>query len=71
MPLHQVQAEYANAELLYLQALAIMGRTLDPDHSDVATALASLAELYRATGRMEEADAIEQRLEEIQAADRE
>ncbi len=48
--------EYAQAEPLFVRALAIRERALGPDHLDVATSLNELAVLYEHQGRYAEAE---------------
>jgi hypothetical protein len=43
------------------------GKTLGPDHPDVATTLEGLVLLYRLTNRTAEADALDKRAREIRA----
>ncbi|WP_206069815.1 tetratricopeptide repeat protein [Nodosilinea sp. P-1105] len=50
------QVRYAEAEGAYRQALQRREQQLGADHSDVATSLNNLAELYRAMGRYGEAE---------------
>ena len=48
--LYKAQGDYIRALPLYKRALAILEKTLGPEHPSVATALNNLAELYRAQG---------------------
>jgi len=50
--------------------LAIRGKALGPDHPSVATSLENLAELYRATNRINLAVPLEQRAAQIRAIER-
>jgi tetratricopeptide (TPR) repeat protein len=50
----RVRAQYAEAEPLYLQALAIWRENLGPVHSDVAAVLNNLASLYKDWGQHEQ-----------------
>jgi hypothetical protein len=50
------QGRYAESILLAEQALAIQEKALGPEHPDVATSLAWLAELYRLMGAYAQAD---------------
>ncbi|MCX8072107.1 MAG: tetratricopeptide repeat protein [Candidatus Binatia bacterium] len=68
--LYQMQGDYAKAEPLYERSLVIREKALGPDHPDVATGLEHLADLYRATGRRSEPEALEQRAAKIRAAKR-
>jgi tetratricopeptide (TPR) repeat protein len=56
------QAQYAEAELLYKQALGIYERTLGPEHPDTITSLDNLADLYRLQGRYAEAETLFERV---------
>jgi len=47
--------------------LAIREKSLGPNHPDVATALRNLAQLYRATKRIAEAEQLEERAAKIKA----
>jgi hypothetical protein len=53
-----------------MRALAIVEKTLGPDHPYVATSLNNLAALYRTTKRDEEAESLEQRAARIRAIQR-
>ena len=57
----------AAAESLYQQALAIVKKTLGPDHPYVATVLENISELYKETGRMDEAKRVEERANAIRS----
>ncbi len=59
-----------DAEPLCVRAVAIVEKALGADHPDVATGLANLALLYRATGREQEAGELEQRAARIRAVKR-
>jgi hypothetical protein len=54
-------ADPARAEPLYLKSLAIREKLLGAEHPDVATTLKNLAELYRASGRTDEAEPLYRR----------
>jgi tetratricopeptide (TPR) repeat protein len=56
---------YAEAELLYQRALQIREQQLGPEHSDVASPLNGLANLYRDQGRYAEAEPLYQRALQI------
>jgi tetratricopeptide (TPR) repeat protein len=64
---YQAQGNYAEAESLYQQALAIVKKTLGPDHPYVATVLENISELYKETGRMNEAKRFEERANAIRS----
>ena len=53
--------EYAEAEPLYKQALAIREKALGPEHPDVAQSLENYSALLRKTGRSDEAAILEAR----------
>ncbi|MFO0697726.1 MAG: tetratricopeptide repeat protein, partial [Nitrospira sp.] len=55
------KAQYAEAEPLYLRALAIREQILEPNHPDVAQSLNDLAELYRTQGVYAQAEPLHQR----------
>jgi CHAT domain-containing protein/Tfp pilus assembly protein PilF len=55
------RGHYADAEPLYKRSLAILEKALGPDHSDVATILNNLAELYRNQGRYADAEPLSMR----------
>ena len=46
---------------MYKRSLAIWEKTLGPEHSDVATVLNNLADLYRVQGRYDEAEPLNER----------
>lgn len=50
------RAQYAAAEHLFKQALAIRERVLGPDHPDVSMSFSNLAALFHHQGRYEEAE---------------
>jgi hypothetical protein len=58
---------HSEAEALCDRALAIVEKTLGPDHLDVALILDDLALLYRETDRPDQARAAEERAEAIHA----
>jgi len=64
---YQAQGRYAEAEPLYQWALAIVKKTLGPDHPYVATVLENISELYKETGRMDEAKRVEERANAIRS----
>ncbi len=64
---YQAQGNYAEAESLYQQALAIVKKTLGPDHPYVATVLENMADLYKKTGRLDEAKRLEARAKAIRS----
>ncbi|WP_347232741.1 tetratricopeptide repeat protein [Chloracidobacterium thermophilum] len=64
------QGQYAQAEPLSKRALAIREKALGSNHPDVATALRNLAQLYRATKRIAEAEQLEERAAKIKANDK-
>jgi tetratricopeptide (TPR) repeat protein len=59
--LHEQQARYADAELLYKRSLAIREKALGPDHLDVATVLDNLAVLYEKLRRYADAEPLYKR----------
>ncbi len=59
--LFRAKADYAEAEPLYRQALAIMEKCRGPDHPDVAICLNNLAQLFQATNRLAEAEPLMRR----------
>jgi tetratricopeptide (TPR) repeat protein len=54
-------AQYAQAEPLYLIALAISEKMMGPEHSDTASTLHNLADLYEDQGKYEQAEPLYQR----------
>jgi hypothetical protein len=52
------------------KALQVAEKALGPDHPNVATSLENLAGLYRATNRVAEAKALEERAAKIRAIKR-
>jgi tetratricopeptide (TPR) repeat protein len=68
--LYQTQGQYAQAEPLYMRALAIDEKALGADHPDVARDLNNLAALYRAMNRDDAAETLEQRAARIRAIPR-
>ncbi|MBD3297985.1 MAG: tetratricopeptide repeat protein [candidate division Zixibacteria bacterium] len=62
---HDVQGEYDRAEQYYRRALEIEEQLYGPNHPEMLSTLGNLAELCRATGRLTEAKAIEQRIQSI------
>lgn len=65
--LDRAQGRYTQAEPLYKRALAILEKAHGPDDPRVAKILEHLAALYRATQRVKEAEALEQRVAHIRA----
>ena len=65
--LYLAQGKYAEAEALYQRALAILEKSLGPEHPDVAQVLENYADLLRETGRGEEASSMEARAQAIRA----
>ena len=51
------QQRYEEAESMYVAALDIM-EAIDPEHTEVASTLASLGRLYTAQGRLEQSDSV-------------
>jgi len=68
--LYDTQGQYAQAEPLYLRALAILEKALGPDHPSVAKSLANYADLLQKTGPTAEADELEERARAIRAKER-
>jgi tetratricopeptide (TPR) repeat protein len=58
---YYLQSDFADAERLYLGALAILEKTLGADAPEVATILDDYAALLRQTGRAAEAEGLERR----------
>ena len=54
--LYYNQGKYRPAELLFKRALAIVEKSLGPDHPYVITCLENMAALYQGTNRKQEAD---------------
>ncbi len=54
--LYQEQGRYAEAEPLYVRALAIAKKQLGSNHSDIAASMNNLAGLYKDIGRYQEAE---------------
>lgn len=61
------EARYAQAEQLYRRALALIEKTLGPDHESLAEPLGNYATLLRQTGRATEAQALDARARAIRA----
>jgi tetratricopeptide (TPR) repeat protein len=55
------RGQYAKAEPLYVRALAIREKALDPEHPDVAQSLNNLAGLYNNQGQYAKAEPLYQR----------
>ncbi len=66
--LYRDVGRYAEAEPVYIRALAILEEALDPDHPDIADTLEDYAELLRQVGRDEEAEPMEERARAIRAS---
>lgn len=58
---HYYNGEYAEAEPLYIRALAIFEKALGPEHPDVVSSVYNLAELYYVLGRYAEAEPLLER----------
>ena len=54
--LYYSQGRYNEAELMYIEALAMIKRLFVGDHPNVATSLNNLAQLYYSQGRYNEAE---------------
>ncbi len=65
--LYKDQGYYAEAELLYKRALAIVEKALGPEHPHVATSLENYSALLRQTARADEAERMEARAITIRA----
>jgi tetratricopeptide (TPR) repeat protein len=59
--LYHTQGQYAQAEPLFKRSLAIWEKALGPDHPNVSLSLENIAELYRKTGREQEAEELAKR----------
>ena len=59
--LHALQGRYAEAEPLYVRALAIKEKALGPEHEEVATTLVNMGLLYVRQGRYAEAEPLYRR----------
>ncbi|MFM8922531.1 MAG: tetratricopeptide repeat protein [Microcystis panniformis] len=59
--LYRAQGKYAEAEPLYLRALAIREKQLGAEHPHVANSLNNLADLYQSQGKYTEAESLYQR----------
>ncbi len=68
--LYDTQGQYAQAEPLYLRALAILEKALGPEHPNVATSLENYADLLRKTDRNAEAEELEDRARVIRTKGR-
>ena len=64
------QGNYDRAAVVAQRALEVAEQNLGPDHPDVANSLNNLADLYRATNRIEEAEKLQQRTAQIRAMKR-
>ena len=62
--------KYERAIVLAKKTIEVAEQNVGPDHPDVATSLENLADLYRATKRTTEADALEERAARIRAIKR-
>ncbi len=65
--LYNDQGRYAEAEPLYERALAILEKTLGPEHPNLASTLENYSALLREVGRDAEAADMEARAEAIRA----
>ncbi len=65
--LYRAQGRYAEAEPLFKRALAIVEKSLGPEHPHVAKALQNYAALLRETGRGAEATRMEARAKAVLA----
>ena len=63
-----VTSDFSTAEALFRRALKITEQSYGPDHPNVATGLNNLAELLRATNRLDEAEHLYRRALEIDEA---
>jgi tetratricopeptide (TPR) repeat protein len=63
--LYKMQSRYAEAEVLYQQALAIWEKSLGLQHPNVATVLENMAALHKATGNAQQADEFLKRARKI------
>ncbi|MCL5774498.1 MAG: tetratricopeptide repeat protein, partial [Firmicutes bacterium] len=61
---------YSEAEPLYKQALAIVQKTLGPNHPNVAGILENMADFYRTTGREDEAKKLDEQAKAIRSMNR-
>ena len=61
------QGQYEKAEPLCKRALAVTEKVLGPDHAGVAVLLKNMAEVYRKTGRGQEAENFDKRAAAITA----
>jgi hypothetical protein len=62
--------EYDRAEVVAQKALRVAERNVGSDHPEVAASLEKLVDLYRATDRKSEAEALEKRAAAIRAMQR-
>ena len=67
---YYAQGKLAQSEPLVKRALAILEKTLGPEHPDVGKGLNNLADLYEAMGRQAEAAPLRQRAARIKAMPR-
>ncbi len=63
--LRDTQGKYAEAEPLYQRSLAILEKTLGPEHPNVALSLENYAALLRKTKREDKAEGMEARARAI------
>ena len=56
--LYYEQGYYSSAEQMYLEALEIRRRVLQPEHLDIAQSLNNLAELYTVLGKFSQAESL-------------
>lgn len=59
--LYCAQAKFAQAEPLYVQALAVREKAFGPKHASLAYSLNNLAEVYRIEGKDTDADLLDRR----------
>ena len=62
--------KYDSAVVVARKALEVAEKIVGPDHTDVATSLENLANLYRATKRDKEAEELELRVAKIRSIKR-
>ena len=65
--LYYLQGKYAEAEPLYKRELVLYQKTLGPEHPDMPKVLENMAELYKKTGREDEARKFEERAKAIRS----
>ena len=62
-----MQSRYVEAERHYKQALAIWEKKLGPQNPNVATVLENMAQLYKTTGRAQQAHELQTRAQSIRS----